>query len=54
MQQRYCDCGRSLWVQYVFNGNVCRTRFWNQCHAEARRLVRCPECGGRLHIDRLN
>lgn len=56
MQKRFCDCGQSVWVEYV-----CIRRSWQvrvQHPQAATRLLpltpRCSGCGQPLHIDRLH
>ena len=54
MQQRYCECGFSVWVQYCLSETECRMVFWTSAYRSGNRLSVCPCCGRRLHIDELH
>jgi len=53
MQQRYCDCGRMIWVQYISPNANCRVVFKPAGNSVKSDLIRCPNCGKRLDIDEL-
>jgi hypothetical protein len=53
MQQRFCKCGFSIWVQYLFSEAQCHTVFWSTIHGNGFKLSRCPSCGKSLSIDEL-
>lgn len=53
MQQRFCQCGFSVWVQYLINETLCRVRFWNNAGGCGPHLAHCPGCMRRLRIDEL-
>ena len=53
MQQRFCECGFSVWVQYLINETLCRARFWNNAGRRGPHLLRCPGCFRKLSIDDL-
>ncbi|MFV0421587.1 hypothetical protein [Oleidesulfovibrio sp.] len=52
MQQRFCSCGASVWVRYLFNS--WHTVFFNTADDESSALLaRCPCCGSKLDINSL-
>lgn len=53
MQQRYCECGFPVWVQYSLTEAECRMVFWATAYRRGARLRTCPCCGRLLHIDEL-
>jgi len=53
MQQRYCLCGRPVWVRYLFTSLCCLSEFLDSDGAGGRSLSRCPCCHRRLDIDEL-
>lgn len=54
MQQRFCTCGCSVWVQYMFSRLNCNVVFWRGSMDSGERVSRCPSCGEKLNIDNLN
>ena len=54
MQQRYCECGFPVWVQYRLTETECRMVFWATAYRVGNRLRVCPSCGRMLHIDDLH
>ena len=53
MQQRFCECGCMIMVQYVLSEMMCRTVFLPGTEPGGPSLRVCPCCGRRLHIDSL-
>ena len=53
MQHRNCDCGCSVWVEYLFPNRNCRIIFRSKKDWSGERLIRCPRCGKPLNIDDL-
>ena len=53
MQQRYCECGHPVWVQYILSEIDCRTVFWSVVYRSGSKLHCCPNCARGLHIDEL-
>ena len=53
MQQRFCDCGFTVWVQYLLSNSNDQTVFWSAANQNRRHLKRCPVCGAVLDIDKL-
>ena len=53
MQERYCSCGMSVWVQYKSGEALRAVRFWSLSLLAGERLDRCRFCGRRLDIDSL-
>lgn len=53
MQQRFCTCGFSVWVEYRLNPSGCVTVFRAEAMPRSARVTRCPVCGRRIHIDEL-
>ena len=53
MQQRFCNCGCKLWVEYLLTEWRCRTVFWSNLQRQGQRLKTCPACGSQLSIDDL-
>ena len=53
MQQRYCDCGCSIYVQYQIFETFCSTIFWNNAFGIGQYLTHCPVCGRSLNINSL-
>jgi len=51
MQKRFCLCGRSVWVEYVFDKDW--VTIFHPEHRQCPRIQRCPHCGLELNIDRL-
>ena len=51
MQKRFCLCGRSVWVEYVFDKDW--VTIFHPEHRQCPRIQRCPHCGLELDIDRL-
>ncbi len=54
MQQRYCECGFPVWVQYHLSESECRMIFWATAYRCGTKLRTCPCCSRMLHIDDLN
>ncbi len=53
MQQRFCDCGCAICVQYLFPNMNCRIIFKSK-EESMDYLTMCPSCGKKLNIDELN
>lgn len=53
MQQRFCNCGCGVWVQYLFPNMNCQIVFRSKKDEPTDMLIRCPCCGKRLNIDDL-
>ena len=53
MQQRFCTCGFSVWVEYRLSSTGCVTVFHAAGKPRAAKVTRCPCCGRRIHIDEL-
>jgi len=53
MQQRFCDCGCAVWVQYLFPNTSCRIIFKSKSEHNVYLTV-CPRCGRNLNIDDLH
>jgi hypothetical protein len=53
MQQRFCHCGFSVWVEYQLHRRDCTTVFRSSQAPGSVHLTRCPCCGQRIHIDEL-
>ncbi len=53
MQQRFCECGFPVWVQYRFSGSQCRPLFWSRIDELGEHLRRCPCCFKRLNINEI-
>lgn len=53
MQERRCECGRHIWVQYRHVGGGCRAKFWSLSLRAGRTVTLCPACGRGLSIDSL-
>jgi len=54
MQQRFCTCGSTIWVQYLFSNTDCRVVFRPRDEGKYATLTRCPGCGRKLDIDELH
>lgn len=54
MQQRFCNCGHVIWVQYLFPNKDCRIIFRSTNNLNEKYLSICPYCGIQLKIDDLN
>ena len=54
MQQRFCNCGFKIWVEYLLTEWRCRTFFWPSSGRQGSHLKACPACGARLNIDNLH
>gem|GEM_PF-303594 len=54
MQQRFCNCGFKIWVEYLLTEWRCRTFFWPSFGRQGSHLKACPACGARLNIDNLH
>jgi hypothetical protein len=52
MQQRFCDCGSAIWVQYLFPNMNCQIIFKSKREGMDY-LTMCPCCGKKLNIDEL-
>ena len=53
MQQRFCSCGHSIWVQYVLPNKYCWIVFRPSNHSNTHKLKTCPVCNKQLSIDDL-
>lgn len=53
MQERYCECGRRLFVEYLFSAISWLPVFWNSPEAGCGNIHRCPKCGKNLDINAL-
>ena len=53
MQQRFCTCGFSVWVEYRFTPSNCIAVFRSADRPHSANVTRCPCCGQRIHIDEL-
>lgn len=53
MQQRFCTCGHTVWVEYRFGYTGYRLRFWSPRFGSKVLLTRCPACGQKIDIDEL-
>jgi len=53
MQQRFCDCGYAVWVQFQFPNMDYRIIFRSTRRMEDV-LTRCPCCGIKLDIENLH
>ncbi len=51
MQPRYCDCGKQVYVYYLFAGKGWKTVFWNKTSMCKAKLTACPSCGKPLDIN---
>ncbi len=54
MQERYCECGHVIKVQFVSNSIGWRTVYWFIAGFSGNRVFVCPSCGRHLDIDALN
>ncbi len=54
MQERFCDCGARILVQFMFHGTRWETIFWGKSQFNGNRLYICPSCGQFLNIDFLH
>jgi hypothetical protein len=54
MQQRFCVCGHTVWVEYRFKNLGCWYRFWSPRYGRNVLLTRCPLCGKKIDIDELS
>ena len=53
MQQRFCECGHSVWVEYVLPNKYCWIVFRPSNNGKNQKLSTCPVCQRRLRIDEL-
>jgi len=53
MQQRFCTCGYTIWVQYICPNKECRIIFKSNGDDIAGNLTHCPCCNQILDIDTL-
>jgi hypothetical protein len=53
MQQRYCSCGFTIWVEYQFTNADPRIFFRLRENFRTVLLSRCPVCKKALSIDDL-
>ncbi len=59
MQQRFCNCGQAIWVQYVCYGNMPVGRapleaMFTSLKDGDEVLNCCPHCGASLNINDLS
>ena len=54
MQDRYCECGHPVKVQFVSNAIGWRMVYWFISGYSGNRVFVCPSCGRHLDIDALN
>lgn len=52
MQQRFCLCGKEIWVRYLFANMRWRAFFHRGEDGHPRTSV-CPNCARRLNIENL-
>jgi hypothetical protein len=53
MQERYCECGRRLFVEYLFSAISWLPVFWNSPESGCGNIHACPKCGKNLDINSL-
>lgn len=54
MQQRFCDCGKPVYVYYLFAGKNWKTVFWSKRAVCRTKLTSCPHCGRPLDINAMH
>ncbi len=45
-----CLCGEEIWVEYTWNGEVYRPRFFT---VDQEEITHCPACGKELNEEEL-
>ena len=50
-QAGYCQCGREIWIEFLFDGTKWAARFMDDEHHE---ISQCPQCGAELDEDELD
>ena len=53
MQERYCDCGKSVLVDFTPKNHDWLATFWEHYSNSGRKTQICPGCGRPLHIHTL-
>jgi hypothetical protein len=53
MQERYCECGARVMVQFSAQNDTWRPVFWVLHRFNGGRVFFCPSCGNPLEIDSL-
>lgn len=53
MQERYCECGKRLFVEYLFSAISWLPVFWNTPDAASGNIHACPCCGKSIDINAL-
>ena len=51
MQERYCECGTRVMVQFSATDTIWKPVFWVLHHFTGGRVFFCPSCGRPLDID---
>lgn len=54
MQERYCECGQKITVQFAPQENAWKALFWSILSYSGERVFRCPQCQRDLTIDKLS
>ena len=49
-QASYCQCGKQIWIEYLYGASGWHCRFFDDEHKEC---VDCPDCGRKLKEEEL-